>query len=1210
MRVFQVFNRFVTSRTALVLALFVVLALLIWIGGPMIAVDGIEPLVGRTHRLIAIAVLAALFLGLEAFRRWRLRRLNRRILSGLYSDDGVSEPDDRTGRIREGHSMVCEALRAHAGARFRDRRHLYEQPWYLLLGEAGSGRTTALVRSGLEFVLDIGLFKPSTGQGRGSTGECGWWVTDEAVFVVAPGDFVTELGPAQAAEWDDLLSCLKSARRRHPLNGILLAIPATSLTDESAVTELTVQMRRRLREAMTRLRMTLPVYLLITKCDQMAGFSQYFSSLHAEERTRPFGVMLPLAKPRPLFGRSHEMGSFPSGTMPRASALAAFDERFGAFTAELAAWTRARLEAEREEGRRRRIFGFPQQMQALRAPLEAVVRRLFGPSRFHRQAVFRGVFFASACQRGRTTDQVMQAHRDAWNLQLPPPAEHDPGQSSSFFLGELFRDVIVSERELAERDPHSRRHRLLVAGGAYALIGTTAFAFGASLWLGSVDAERRAGDFSRALAAYETARTAVTGNDFIQAALSVAPLRTESRADSGVGGGPGDDTGVGSALLHGAQRLGTNTGRTMLRIPAELSGQMDSAYAAAAHALVRPAVVEEIGDEVQRLAGAGESSIDRLRELLAVYLGLSETARFDAAALREWAGRHVHGQLPLSPETQTLVVAVVGDAFDGLDTPLPIRTSVVASARGRLRVPPGKQIHERMKDDANALPGISIDGTLDPRTAWVFAKSAPGTPDPSVPGYFSEPGYYEQFLPGAPGAIRAYRRDDWMAGDEAAAISDEQLFADLGALYARDYIAAWREFLDGIVLRRAATTEQASRLMEALLSNDSPLDGLVRMVAEHTELPVVRGSKRRDGDAGAADSEDAMRDALNDGAQAAVVQQYGMWPGDRVHRAFAAYHTLRDDRTGDLPGLSALHSRLGALHTVIVAVDTDSEPEAAAFGEMRRWIELPRESEIGALRRASMAQPAALRRMLVNLGDQTIAILMRSARRHLDEHWQDSVFDECRRSIAGRYPIDREAEVAIAPGDFESFFAANGAIDRFFTEWIRPFVDTTGARWKERDMHGHAMGFRDDALAMFRSAITIRDAFGLDTARLGDARFTIEPVYLDSNALRVSVETSHETFSYRHEPPRRFRMKLAEEAVSISMTDRTGVSRVSRASTAWAWFRVFDRFRLEPAGVPDLLDFTAEIGGLEARFRISADRTTNPLAVGTLTRFRCEERLL
>ena len=114
MRLFQIFDRLVTSRIAVGLVLFALLALLVWYAGPKVAIDGSEPLASQTSRLIAIAVLGVVFLALEAFRRWRLNRLNRRILSNLEGLEGPAGPAGGVGRVRESYALLCEALRTRA----------------------------------------------------------------------------------------------------------------------------------------------------------------------------------------------------------------------------------------------------------------------------------------------------------------------------------------------------------------------------------------------------------------------------------------------------------------------------------------------------------------------------------------------------------------------------------------------------------------------------------------------------------------------------------------------------------------------------------------------------------------------------------------------------------------------------------------------------------------------------------------------------------------------------------------------------------------------------------------------------------------------------------------------------------------------------------------------------------------------------------------
>ena len=1221
---FLLLNRLVTSRITLGLVLLVLFGAAVWLGGPKLVIDGARPLASQSARLVAIGALAVLFLALELLRRWRLHRLNRRILDDLGAVAGETGYADRLGRVREGFAHLCDTVAAHSGSRRASRRHLRELAWYLLLGESGAGRTTLLADSELALALD-------TADGASEAMRyCGWRVTEEAVLIDAPGGFVTRSHVGAdieaEAEWSDLLECLRSTRRRQPLSGVVLTIPVQRLMGEPTPNEVADLVRRRLQEVMARFGAALPVYILVTQCDRMAGFEELFAGIDAEERGRHLGFSLPLHRRRPADARRRSEGAR-RARLQSNGALAAFAGRFRDFTERLTDWAAVRIAAERQAGRRRRIFGFPQQVQALGAPLETVLRRIFGPSRFRRDALLRGVYFCSARQHEAPIDTLMLAHEAAWELRppaLPPPAP-TPRHTSFFFRG-LLHDVLLPERSLVERDPALARRPRRAAVLVSALVCASVPALYAAWWLADERAERQVRTVAQALDAHEAARATLARADFMRAAEAVASLRPQSHEATKTEAGlpPVERMEVAARqAAEGMSRFGAFT----LRIPAALAQRTEDVYTRASHTIVRPAVVRDLGAEVATLARSATPATDRLAGLFALYLSLAETDRFDVERLSRWASGHAQGRHRLDPDRQADIVAVVTDAFDPLTAPQPLDDTVVAAARRRLFArPPSERLYARikaeaMRDDAVHRAPLTLASALGERTAGVFAAAAgPGAPLPKVPEYFSESGYYERFLPGLPGALHTRRQKEWLEG-ATVGVDDEALLAGVSTRYAQDYIAAWNAFLDRLALPRVDTTAQALRLLEILLSSESPLDALVELVSTHTVLPVVRGAAPEAEHGTSATGEAAgggmlatLRATADEATQDATGRQDDTWPGAEVRRAFAPYHALRDGRTGSLPGLDAIRARLGDLHATLAVTSGEPDPHAAAFDTVRGWVDDPRKAEIGALRRAADPQPAALRRMLLDLSDQSLALLMRSARQHLQGRWRRDVLRECLRAVAGRYPVVDDAEPHIAPDDFEAFFSADGTLARFFAHHVQPFIEARDARsggaWRERALHGRTLGFSEHALAALRNAAAIRDAFGLDSATLADLGFTLTPVHLDNRATRITVQTEHATIHYRHEPPRRFRMKLVDEMVTISVTERTGAIHVSRLHTPWAWLRAFDRFRLDPSTVSGRFDLAVEIEGLMASFRIDADSTVNPLSLPALQAFRCEERLL
>ncbi len=73
-----------------------------------------------------------------------------------------------------------------------------------------------------------------------------------------------------------LLDLLRTHRRRRPINGILLAISLSDLLvrDENERKRHIEAIRTRIQELTKSFGMQIPVYLLITKCDLIPGFTR------------------------------------------------------------------------------------------------------------------------------------------------------------------------------------------------------------------------------------------------------------------------------------------------------------------------------------------------------------------------------------------------------------------------------------------------------------------------------------------------------------------------------------------------------------------------------------------------------------------------------------------------------------------------------------------------------------------------------------------------------------------------------------------------------------------------------------------------------------------------------------------------------------------------------------------------------------------------
>ena len=152
--------------------------------------------------------------------------------------------------------------------------------------------------------------------------------------------------------------CCVKYRHRRPINGVILTISAKDLmTLGASGREAQVEAARlRLRELNRELQIQLPVYVMVTMCDMVAGFAEYFDDLAQDTRAQVWGVTFPYEQT--LNGESTQR----------------FVPEFEALITRLNQRLFTRLDEDRDVRRRTTVFAFPQQMAALRDSSRAVCR--------------------------------------------------------------------------------------------------------------------------------------------------------------------------------------------------------------------------------------------------------------------------------------------------------------------------------------------------------------------------------------------------------------------------------------------------------------------------------------------------------------------------------------------------------------------------------------------------------------------------------------------------------------------------------------------------------------------------------------------------------------------------------------------------------------------------------------------------------------------
>lgn len=297
---------------------------------------------------------------------------------------------------------------------------LYVLPWYLIMGESGSGKTTA--------ISSARLTSPFTEthhtSGVSGTRNCDWWFLDKSIIIDTAGRYAISVDQgSDLDEWQKFLSLLGKYRKREPINGLIITVAADKLLgfNQEALADDGVQLRNRIEELMRSLGVKFPVYLLVTKCDLIQGMTQYCDALPEQSLAQPMGfINQELSKDVPGF----------------------FDTAFRAITGRLKSLRLYLLNQGGADSKHSGVVLFPDEFQSLRPGLESFVKATFQENSYQDTPLFRGVFFSSGKQEGTPFSKLLGG------LGLISEQEVLPGTSKGLFLHDFFDKILPMDRSL------------------------------------------------------------------------------------------------------------------------------------------------------------------------------------------------------------------------------------------------------------------------------------------------------------------------------------------------------------------------------------------------------------------------------------------------------------------------------------------------------------------------------------------------------------------------------------------------------------------------------------------------------------------------------------------------------------------------------------------------------------------------------------------
>ena len=311
-------------------------------------------------------------------------------------------------------------------------RKLYEQPWFLIVGEPHSGKSTLLRNSEQELVVSVE--EESDGEEVKSLPLRLWLGAKSVVCDVNGHVFFDRWLNGSSAEWNYIGKLLNRKRFKKPLDGLIVTIPADALLadDEALTQQKAILMTTEIGQLLHTIGMHLPCYVVVTKTDMINGFSEYVMGINDDLRSQIFGWV----NDTPARYSAEKFKTFWDGLIDRL--------RAGCEKSMLSRNVATKLSAmDNRMEITGKIYLFPDNFDKLYQNLSVYLRALFGEGNFHGadNAALEGVFFTSA-KDGDVTLSPSYAELCSRPVDEAPIPVEQKGVSHPYFIRDLLRKVV------------------------------------------------------------------------------------------------------------------------------------------------------------------------------------------------------------------------------------------------------------------------------------------------------------------------------------------------------------------------------------------------------------------------------------------------------------------------------------------------------------------------------------------------------------------------------------------------------------------------------------------------------------------------------------------------------------------------------------------------------------------------------------------------
>jgi type VI secretion system protein ImpL len=814
-----------------------------------------------------------------------------------------------------------------------------------------------------------------------------------------------------------------------------------------------------------------------------------------------------------------------------------FNQEYTALITQLRKRVMWAFDGEKTMRGRELIHAFPQQMLLFRKPIENLLAEIYGATRYQRAVQLRGLYFMSCSQgNGSPNDFLLHAMSKKFQL-VRPHFQRLQRIGEAYFVRALFFEVLLPEANSLGDSERRKKVRHVMYRALLIACPVLILALGFGMHEAYVENQLNLSATQQYINQYNT---------------NVGKI---SQGDPSL-----IDTLPALQSLQRAKALYTQDEPFSLHL-LWASHSIKNTIAAAEQRALRSLFLTRIAAQLETDLKKNSSDQNVLYADLKGYLVFSADADAQQYALKapleyQWERDYIH-----QPRLQIALKSFLDQALLNSVGKLSLDQTLIGRIRRQLsQVDPAQRAYGllTMRATLSNAQNLDILQVAGNRFAQVFVMNDDQS---SIPSLYTKAAYVTVFRKQYEAIAEEVAEDNRVIGlSNVTNTKDDQasLAVSLQTTYNRNYIQSWNNALTSISVKSFTNLNQLVNALDVLTSNDSPMTRLLNSAYDNTS------------------------EVENDQV---VVADYFKNLNNYSSNSGLGTHWRDTVKV------------LKQLHDYLVTLQAAPDQDQASFDAAKAVIQGKAKNPVKQLTEMANNAPEPVKHWLTSLADDSWKIILNGAHNKMNAAWNSQITPTYNSGMRDRFPLNSAAQSSVSMDAFNTLFGYGGALDKYFNDYLKPFINTDNDTWQLYNQQGLTIQIPAVYITIFQRAQTIREEFFPNGANQAQLNLTIKPLILDKQASSIQFAIGAQTIEYSHGPQNEtsitWPLPFSGQASSVVLTTFSGDQYNRSADGPWSLFRIFHYGVFKARGDTGSYKFDLGFNNHNASFLITGPSNVN-----------------